>query len=427
MRMRTRNSLIDVKNIHDVHPDLVYFGTDITSPLIQDYIDETGVFFEDGRDEEGRNEDGRNEEGRNEEGRNEEGRNEEGRNEEGRNEGKNLQKRNAGGFVPLYLKSHDGNHRNGTHSSRLSSPLLLSYYQACRSGHLYNHAAIPSLLKTCRESRECMQRSGYHLTFSTRSSLPRTWFSYPRDILFMRSLDSDINHGIMSELIDGTGTNIGQFRPAEFTQVRRVALDFSKWIAWDAHWLYEILRIVQLFSHLSELILVLNCDWWFQDIRGGFVTCLPRIPAPSSSTFSSSSSSSTQTPFPVKEHWRTGGGIDWSPGGGTTLKTPANSKFPWGFVEIEDEESFWRNYVTPSPGTFALTNDGNYRFKIREWERRWEGTGEKKDFFREWKRGIEESLREKQEEDEADSGGCRWAMPTIRLVFLRQEEGLHNI
>lgn len=222
----------------------------------------------------------------------------------------------------------------------------------------------------------------------------------------------------MSEFVDGTGTNIGHFRPFEFTQVRRLALDFSKWIILDEMWMYEVVRTVKLFGNLEELSLALNCDWWFQDMRGGFITWLP-----SRNVYSSTP---IQTNFPLAPHWCTGGGIDWSPGGGTTLRTPANSKFPWGFLEIEDEESFWMNYVTPTPGTFPWTNDGNYRFKIRQFERQWEGSGEKKDFFVEWKRGIEENLREKLDEHREKGNGI-WSIPRIRLVFLRQEDGLDNI
>lgn len=65
----------------------------------------------------------------------------------------------------------------------------------------------------------------------------------------------------MSEFVDGTGTNIGHFRPLEFTQVRRLALDFSKWIILDEMWMYEVVRTVKLFGNLEELSLALNCDW----------------------------------------------------------------------------------------------------------------------------------------------------------------------
>ncbi|KAF7898108.1 hypothetical protein EAF00_004554 [Botryotinia globosa] len=400
------------KEIDDghVHPDLEYFGIDMMAPMIQEFVLDNGLDVEIGDLEHGA----------------------EPKPQTGKGKGKEEEERE---FVPLYLRSTETHYRQGITPSRLFDPLLYSYYQATRRGSLYSHSSIPSLLKTCRDSRSCMQRLGYTLTFSTRTSPPRIWFNYTRDILFLRALDSDINEGIMSELVDGTGTNIGQFRPAEFTQVRRLALDFSKWISWDEHWQYEILRVVRLFRNLDELFLVLNCDWWFQDIRGGFITGLPKHPTSSSASSSPtnpyfSPDSASSRPFPIPEHWKSGGGIDWTHGGGTTLKTPANSSFPWGFRNVENEGEFWKNYVTPTPGTFALTNDGNYRFKIKEFERRGEGNGnrrgERRDFFGEWKREVEESLREKWEEDR-ERGGREWKVPKIRLVFLRQEEGLDNV
>ncbi|KAK6608055.1 hypothetical protein H4I96_04290 [Botrytis cinerea] len=252
----------------DAHPDLEYFGIDMMAPMIREFVLDNSM----------------------------------------KGKGKEKEERE---FVPLYLKPTETHYRQGITPSRLSNPLLYSYYQAARRGSLYSHSTIPSLLNTCRDSRSCMQRLGYTLTFSTRTSAPRVWFNYTQDILYLRALDSDINEGIMSELIDGTGTNIGQFRPGEFTQVKRLALDFSKCIGWDEHWQYEILRVVKLFRNLEELFLVLNCDWWFQDIRGGFITGLPKHPtfasassSPTNPYFSPDSACSRQ--FPIAEHWKAG-------------------------------------------------------------------------------------------------------------------------
>lgn len=53
------------------------------------------------------------------------------------------------------------------------------------ASHLYSNALIPALLHTCVESRHELMNRGYRLAFRTRSSEPRTWFNFDRDILFL--------------------------------------------------------------------------------------------------------------------------------------------------------------------------------------------------------------------------------------------------
>lgn len=47
---------------------------------------------------------------------------------------------------------------------------------------------IPSLLHTCRESRNYLIKQGYELTFQTPRCEQRTWFNYNKDILIVPRL-----------------------------------------------------------------------------------------------------------------------------------------------------------------------------------------------------------------------------------------------
>lgn len=138
-----------------------------------------------------------------------------------------------------------------------------------RRCHLYSKAPIPPLLATCSESRAELISRGYQLAFRTRSSEPRTWFNFNRDILFL-NFDSEY-YGDYVTVLNASPWDVGQFHPTDMQRVRRIALQNS------ATYLRpnmpqndqdraerELSSILRLFGRLDELLLV---QWTWEDIR----------------------------------------------------------------------------------------------------------------------------------------------------------------
>ena len=105
-------------------------------------------------------------------------------------------------------------------------------------------------------------RRGYQLAFRTRSSGPRTWFNFERDILYLMYDDNLQNPN--NWLSGGAPWDLGQFDPAELRKVRRLALSRSA-PALDEHILYlsalwykkknYIMRVLELLERVRELFL----------------------------------------------------------------------------------------------------------------------------------------------------------------------------
>ncbi|KAJ3531154.1 hypothetical protein NM208_g9004 [Fusarium decemcellulare] len=103
-------------------------------------------------------------------------------------------------------------------------------WHLCRRSSLYSNAPIPPLLHTCRESRTFLIKGGYSLAFSTRTSEPRTWFHFERDVLYVGYLDHayyklPLWRAMM--LVLGPPYNIAQFMPLDLQRVKRLALPFD--------------------------------------------------------------------------------------------------------------------------------------------------------------------------------------------------------
>ena len=127
-------------------------------------------------------------------------------------------------------------------------------FHETRRGHLWSSCPIPALLQTCKESRQMMQLAGYELTFRTRTSASRTWFSFRHDILYLvpvRNRWEIESYGSIS--FDGGPWNIGQLAPSDMNRVERLALgDVFKF----GH--SSLLAAVRLFRNLKELLLVIS-------------------------------------------------------------------------------------------------------------------------------------------------------------------------
>ncbi|RYP04231.1 hypothetical protein DL765_010256 [Monosporascus sp. GIB2] len=144
-------------------------------------------------------------------------------------------------------------------------------WELTRESFLYSNAPIPPLLHTCYESRAALMGQGYQLAFRTRSSQPRTWFNFDRDVLFLEfNRDSDLSY---PNLLSDGPWDVGQFDPRDLRRVRKLALDRSvgslpdralngaqfNHLALDR----EVSTILRLFGGLKELLLV---EWDRRDI-----------------------------------------------------------------------------------------------------------------------------------------------------------------
>jgi len=103
--------------------------------------------------------------------------------------------------------------------------------------------------------------TGYQLAFRTRSSEPRTWFNFDRDILFLEfNFNSYRSH---QHLLCGGPWDVGQFDPGDMQRVQKLALDGSGDNLWPCTGRFvtrpqnlELCAILRLFGGLSELLLV---------------------------------------------------------------------------------------------------------------------------------------------------------------------------
>ncbi|UPK97270.1 hypothetical protein LCI18_008205 [Fusarium solani-melongenae] len=143
-------------------------------------------------------------------------------------------------------------------------------WELARTGHFFSKAPIPALLHTCTESRLELINMGYQLAFQTRSSGPRTWFNFDRDILFIESDPSGDGSSVddTNWILSGNSLwNLGQFDPREMRQVRRLALwKAAEYLSLVNHGLdsfdvpaRELSSVLRLFSSLEELLLVELC------------------------------------------------------------------------------------------------------------------------------------------------------------------------
>ena len=153
-------------------------------------------------------------------------------------------------------------------------------YELMRQGHFFSRAPVPALLHTCSESRRELMRGGYQLAFRTRSSGPRTWFNFERDILH---LAHENPRDPYNWLRGGAPWDVGHFDPAELRKVRRLVLSRSA-PALDEQILYlpalwykktrYIIRVLQAFEQVSELFL----GMWEQDDLVGRPQLPPATP-----------------------------------------------------------------------------------------------------------------------------------------------------
>ncbi|KAI1114034.1 hypothetical protein F5Y14DRAFT_415956 [Nemania sp. NC0429] len=133
-----------------------------------------------------------------------------------------------------------------------------------RESYLFSKAPIPALLHMCAESRAELTKQGYELAFRTRSSEPRTWFNFRRDVLF---LACDENYDWDDRwLLSGGRWDVGQFHPTDMQRVRKLALEGSAEYLDGRHRreaLRQVSPIPRLFRALEELLLV---EWTMKDL-----------------------------------------------------------------------------------------------------------------------------------------------------------------
>ncbi|RSL78265.1 hypothetical protein CEP51_008369 [Fusarium floridanum] len=145
---------------------------------------------------------------------------------------------------------------------------------------MYSNAPIPALLHTCTESRLALVNMGYQLAFQTRSSGPRTWFNFNRDILLIGPEPQEDDSSYDESTIDGSPPaelfwilsgdslwDLGQFDPSDMRQVRKLAIRYgAEQIREFNHSpnpvgdsLRELSSTLQLFTRVEQLLLVEWC------------------------------------------------------------------------------------------------------------------------------------------------------------------------
>ncbi|KAJ2900968.1 uncharacterized protein MKZ38_002203 [Zalerion maritima] len=144
-------------------------------------------------------------------------------------------------------------------------------YEIVRKGYFFSEAAIPSLLHVCVESRELLVRGGYCLAFRTRTTGPRTWFHFERDVLYLETYDE---YGDKEEegertvedvaLLSGESRwDVGQFHPDDMRRVRKLALQDGwnavpnrEWTDSSCECTWGVAAVLTLFERVKELFLV---------------------------------------------------------------------------------------------------------------------------------------------------------------------------
>lgn len=148
-------------------------------------------------------------------------------------------------------------------------------WELFRNSYLFSRAPIPPLLHTCSDSRAELMAQGYQLAFGTRSSKPRTWFNFARDVLFLTRESA-------STLRD-YGGQVGQFDPEDLKRIRKLALERSCYPlleidmeSWYSSTSSAALSTIQLFPNLVELLTV----EWTEDPTSGFPWYRWKTPKP---------------------------------------------------------------------------------------------------------------------------------------------------
>ncbi|KAL4912413.1 hypothetical protein BDW62DRAFT_194701 [Aspergillus aurantiobrunneus] len=139
-------------------------------------------------------------------------------------------------------------------------------WQIMRENSLYSDAPIPPLLHSWSEARMVLMRWGYTLAFETRTTGPRTWFHFDRDVLFV---DRGARGRFQNEedlLTACPWMILGQFHSKDLKRVRRVALGTSgaflfPWKHYDSY--PSLALTIRLFPDLRELQIV---QWWEEDL-----------------------------------------------------------------------------------------------------------------------------------------------------------------
>ena len=146
--------------------------------------------------------------------------------------------------LPLYLLEDCKNRNN--------------VFEATRRGYFWSNCAVPVLLQTCRESRHVMQLAGYQIILRHRTSGPRTWFNFDRDLLYLIPPQNPLDpNQTACPSIDSGPWGLGQMSPLDLNRVTRVALeDVFNFAGWFFEPPYFLLNTVRLFGNLKELILV---------------------------------------------------------------------------------------------------------------------------------------------------------------------------
>ncbi|KAJ4248827.1 hypothetical protein NW762_012665 [Fusarium torreyae] len=168
-------------------------------------------------------------------------------------------------------------------------------FELTRRCCLYSDAEIPAFLHVCAESRKALMRWGYRLSFSTRTTGPRTWFHPGRDRLYIpyqnrqfpRSDTYRYAYGWQLDditeiptpypciepgvLLSGCHWDIGQYSVQDLKEVKYLILGTGR--PWDDVELNEFLQsLLPLVSNLEELLLedwsLQDFAWWFGGIEG---------------------------------------------------------------------------------------------------------------------------------------------------------------
>ena len=141
-------------------------------------------------------------------------------------------------------------------------------WEFARQGYLYSSAPIPPLLHACPDSRAVLIRNGYDLAFRTRSSPPRTWFNFKRDLLFLEECTGRDDG--LHELLSCRYWDYGQFHTDDMKRVQRLVL--GRW-AFDSvqpdpgqnqYLVKQLTSMLRLFSGVQDLLLV---EWSRRDLE----------------------------------------------------------------------------------------------------------------------------------------------------------------
>ncbi|RYP55615.1 hypothetical protein DL769_010105 [Monosporascus sp. CRB-8-3] len=261
-------------------------------------------------------------------------------------------------------------------------------WELTRESFLYSNAPIPPLLHTCSESRAELMSRGYQLAFRTRSSEPRTWFNFDRDVLFLE-FNRDDRLGYRSFLNDGPW-DVGQFDPRDMQRVRKLALDRSAGLLHphNAQFLNhgefdQVSAILRLFGGLKELLLV---EWTRQDIEWW-------------SWFSPVDSSRSKNRHRVQDAIDTAGEL-------------------WGCIAVEEIDALLNLFLSESFRQLRLYSAGQRAELLKAYK---QTNGRTARFFRDMELRLEERFRNHRDSVVAtknDGSVTPWEIPKITTVHV---------